>query len=111
MRRPREQRGRGRPRRCRPAGEYVALTEPSGCGKSTLLNLIGALDFADSGTVSVDDISLAALRRPWEYRAKTVGFVFQLHNLLATLTAIENVQIPMIGQQSPPLPSSSRNPR
>jgi len=84
------------------AGEYVALTGPSGCGKSTLLNLIGALDFADSGTVSVDDISLAALRRPWEYRAKTVGFVFQLHNLLATLTAIENVQIPMIGQQSPP---------
>jgi putative ABC transport system ATP-binding protein len=48
------------------AGEYVALTGPSGCGKSTLLNLIGALDFADSGTVSVDDISLAALRRPWE---------------------------------------------
>jgi putative ABC transport system ATP-binding protein len=44
----------------------VALTEPSGCGKSTLLNLIGALDLVDSGTVSVDDISLAALRRPWE---------------------------------------------
>ena len=83
------------------AGEYVALTGPSGCGKSTLLNLIGALDRADGGTVAVDGVSLAALERPWEYRAKTVGFVFQLHNLIATLTAIENVQIPMIGRRSP----------
>ena len=83
------------------AGEYVALTGPSGCGKSTLLNLIGALDRADSGTVAVDGVSLAALDRPWQYRANTVGFVFQLHNLIATLTAIENVQIPMIGRGSP----------
>jgi putative ABC transport system ATP-binding protein len=78
-------------------GELVALTGPSGCGKSTLLNLVGALDRPDAGTISVGGRPLAALD-PSEYRASTVGFVFQFHNLITTLSALENVQIPMIGR-------------
>jgi putative ABC transport system ATP-binding protein len=77
-------------------GELVALTGPSGSGKSTLLNLIGALDTTDGGSILVDG-------RPLEqqdatgYRAATVGFVFQAHNLIPVLTASENVQVAMIG--------------
>ncbi len=79
-------------------GELVALTGASGSGKSTILNLIGALDRPDSGTIEVDGRQLDALARPTEYRAGTIGFVFQAHNLLPTLTASENVQIPMFGR-------------
>jgi putative ABC transport system ATP-binding protein len=78
-------------------GEFVALTGPSGSGKSTLLNLIGALDRADSGTISVDGGRLDG-REATEYRAATVGFVFQFHNLIPVLTAAENVQVPMMGR-------------
>jgi putative ABC transport system ATP-binding protein len=84
--------------RLEPA-EFVALTGPSGSGKSTLLNLIGALDRPDAGAISVGGHELAALDDPAEYRAATVGFVFQFHNLIATLSAVENVQIPMIGRR------------
>ena len=80
------------------AGEFVALTGPSGCGKSTLLNLIGALDRPDAGTISVDGRRLHPLENPPEYRARTVGFVFQFHNLIPVLSALENVQVPMIGR-------------
>src|SRR5205823_10047226 len=62
-------------------GELVALTGPSGCGKSTLLNLIGALDRPDSGRISVDGRELNRQADATEYRAATVGFVFQSHNL------------------------------
>jgi ABC-type lipoprotein export system ATPase subunit len=79
-------------------GELVALTGPSGCGKSTLLNVIGALDRPDSGSVVVDGEPLERLADPAEYRAATVGFVFQFHNLIPTLTALENVQVPMLGR-------------
>ena len=79
-------------------GEFVALTGSSGSGKSTILNLIGALDAPDAGTVEVDGHSVATLADPTAYRARTVGFVFQAHNLLPTLTAAENVQIPMFGR-------------
>jgi putative ABC transport system ATP-binding protein len=78
-------------------GQYVALTGPSGSGKSTLLNLIGALDRPDSGTIEVDGESLRDVD-PAEYRAATVGFVFQFHHLIPTLSALENVQVPMIGR-------------
>jgi putative ABC transport system ATP-binding protein len=81
-------------------GEFVALRGPSGSGKSTLLNLIGALDRPDSGSISVGDRELATLEDPAEYRAATVGFVFQFHNLIPTLSAIENIQIPMLGRDS-----------
>jgi putative ABC transport system ATP-binding protein len=79
------------------AGELVSLTGPSGSGKSTLLNLIGALDRPDSGSISVDGIEIDG-RDAAEYRAGTVGFVFQFHNLIPTLTALENVQVPMLGR-------------
>ena len=81
-------------------GELVALTGPSGCGKSTLLNLIGALDRPDAGEIHVDGEDVGGLADPSRYRAETVGFVFQFHNLITTLTAVENVQVPMLGHGS-----------
>jgi len=83
------------------AGEFVALTGPSGCGKSTLLNLIGLLDRPDSGSIAVGGELLDRLADAAEYRASTVGFVFQFHNLVPTLNAIENVQVPMMGRRLP----------
>ena len=80
-------------------GELVALTGPSGCGKSTLLNLIGALDRPDSGEIRVGGEDVTRLDDPSRYRARTVGFVFQAHNLIPTLTALENVQVPMLGKR------------
>ena len=80
------------------SGELVALTGPSGGGKSTLLNLIGALDRPDAGEILVGGYDVAHLQSPSRYRAETVGFVFQFHNLITTLNAVENVQIPMIGR-------------
>ena len=79
-------------------GDFVSLTGPSGCGKSTLLNLIGALDRPDSGSIVVGGEQLEALESPASYRAETVGFVFQFHNLIPTLTALENVQVAMFGR-------------
>jgi putative ABC transport system ATP-binding protein len=79
-------------------GELVALTGPSGCGKSTLLNLIGALDRPDAGRIAVDGRELDGHADATEYRAGTVGFVFQFHNLIPVLSAEENVQVPMIGR-------------
>jgi putative ABC transport system ATP-binding protein len=79
-------------------GELVALTGPSGCGKSTLLNLIGALDRPDEGEIRVGGHDLARLADSSRYRAETVGFVFQFHNLISTLSALENVQVPMLGR-------------
>ena len=78
-------------------GEFVSITGPSGSGKSTLLNLIGALDRPDFGSIEVDG-SVLGDRDAVEYRAATVGFVFQFHNLIPTLTALENVQVPMLGR-------------
>jgi putative ABC transport system ATP-binding protein len=79
-------------------GELVALTGPSGSGKSTLLNLIGALDRPDRGSITVDGERVERLHDPAAYRAEVVGFVFQFHNLIPTLSALDNVQIPMIGR-------------
>jgi putative ABC transport system ATP-binding protein len=78
-------------------GEFASLTGPSGSGKSTLLNLIGALDHPDTGTISVDGVPLDELDAA-DYRGSVVGFVFQFHNLIPTLTAVENVQVPMLGR-------------
>jgi putative ABC transport system ATP-binding protein len=82
-------------------GDFVSLTGPSGSGKSTLLNLIGALDRPDSGTIAVGGQHLEQLDDPAEYRAATVGFVFQFHHLIPTLSALENVQVPMVGRGLP----------
>jgi putative ABC transport system ATP-binding protein len=76
-------------------GEFVAITGRSGCGKSTLLHLIAALDRPDGGAIRVNGRDLAAEHDLSGYRAREVGLIFQLHNLLMTLNASENVQIPM----------------
>jgi lipoprotein-releasing system ATP-binding protein len=78
-------------------GELVTIMGPSGSGKSTLLNMIGALDRPTSGTVFVNGVDLTKIRDKDKFRAKTIGFMFQLHNLLPTSSALENVEIPMIG--------------
>jgi ABC-type lipoprotein export system ATPase subunit len=78
-------------------GELVTVMGPSGSGKSTLLNVIGALDKPTSGSVFIDGQDLAKIRDKDRFRAKKVGFMFQLHNLLPTLTAKENVIVPMMG--------------
>lgn len=75
--------------------EFIAIMGPSGCGKSTLLNMMGALDSPDSGEIIVNGENLGRYKDLSEYRSKKVGFVFQLHNLIPSLTALENVQTPM----------------
>jgi putative ABC transport system ATP-binding protein len=77
-------------------GEFVAVTGPSGCGKSTLLNLLGALDRPTAGTITVGGERVGHGDEA-RYRGTVVGFVFQFHNLIPTLTAAENVQLPMLG--------------
>jgi ABC-type lipoprotein export system ATPase subunit len=79
-------------------GEFVAVMGPSGSGKSTLLHILCALDRPTSGEVWVNGQNLARIRDLDTFRARTVGFVFQLHNLIPTLTARENVEVPMMGQ-------------
>jgi putative ABC transport system ATP-binding protein len=77
------------------SGELVVLLGPSGSGKSTLLNILGGLDHASSGKVWFRDLELSALkdRELTRYRRDHVGFVFQFYNLVASLTARENVQL------------------
>ena len=79
-------------------GEIVSIIGPSGSGKTTLLNVIGGLDQSTGGHVQVGDIVVTALRPSQlvEYRRRTVGHVFQTLNLINTLTAAENVELPMI---------------
>src|SRR5258708_22643696 len=81
-----------------PQGEFLALMGPSGSGKSTLLNLIGGLDRPTKGTVSiggerVDQFTDRALAA---WRARHIGFIFQLYNLMPTLTAERNVELPLL---------------
>ncbi len=80
------------------AGEFVSVMGPSGCGKSTLLNMLGALDRPTSGQVIINGQDMGTLRDVDSFRARTVGFVFQLHNLIPTLSSVENVEVPMQGQ-------------
>jgi putative ABC transport system ATP-binding protein len=79
-------------------GEFVALVGRSGCGKSTLLNLAGAMDFPSRGTVKIDGNSTAALSdaQLTRIRRNKVGFIFQSFQLIQTLTAIENVELPLM---------------
>jgi putative ABC transport system ATP-binding protein len=86
-------------------GEHVAIMGPSGCGKSTLLNLLGALDRPDSGEVFFEGAPLSRERSLARLRSRKIGFVFQSFHLLPTLTALENVQVPMFGG---PLSASGR---
>src|SRR3990170_3071791 len=79
-------------------GELVAIIGPSGSGKTTLLNVIGALDEATAGSVRVGDLEVTSLSvtQLVDYRRKTVGHIFQTLNLIPTLTAEENIELPMI---------------
>jgi len=77
------------------AGEFVAVMGPSGSGKSTLLNLLGALDRPTKGVCKVNGQDLQKVKDLDRFRSKAVGFVFQLHNLIPTLTSIENVEVPL----------------
>ena len=79
-------------------GEFVSVMGPSGSGKSTLLNMLGALDRPTRGQILMRGKDLVTIRDLDTFRARTVGFVFQLHNLIPTLTARENVEVPMMGQ-------------
>ena len=76
-------------------GKFIVILGPSGAGKSTLLNLLGGLDSPTSGTITVNgkDISTLSSDELAEYRANTVGFVFQFYNLIPTLTVKENVAL------------------
>ena len=78
-------------------GEFVALMGPSGCGKTTLLNLIGALDTPSRGTLRVDGVALETLSEDQlaDLRRDRIGVVFQFFNLIPTLSARENIEIPM----------------
>jgi len=76
-------------------GEFVSILGSSGSGKTTLLNMIGALDNPTRGKVFVEGVDLSKVTNLNRFRAEKVGFVFQLHNLIPTLNAYENVQIPM----------------
>ena len=79
-------------------GEMVAVMGPSGCGKTTLLNCLSGLDDPDSGRVLIDGVVLHELPddERSEYRARRMGFVFQLYNLLPVLSAVENVEMPLL---------------
>ena len=78
-------------------GEFVAFMGPSGCGKTTLLNLIGAIDTPSRGTLCVDDVALEKLSEDQlaDLRRDRIGVVFQFYNLLPTLSARENIELPM----------------
>jgi putative ABC transport system ATP-binding protein len=76
-------------------GEFIAIMGPSGCGKSTLLHILGGLERPTSGEVIVDAVDLRKVKNLDNFRAKKIGFVFQMHNLIPVLTTLENVQMPM----------------
>jgi putative ABC transport system ATP-binding protein len=85
-------------------GEFIAIMGPSGCGKSTLLHVLGGLESPDEGTVLVDGADLYAMddERLTAYRRDRMGFVFQLFNLLPTLTAAQNIALPLRLQRPAP---------
>jgi ABC-type lipoprotein export system ATPase subunit len=76
-------------------GEFVSVIGPSGSGKSTLLHMLGGLDRPDAGRIVIDGVDIAREPRLDRIRARSIGFVFQLHNLIPTLTAAENVELPL----------------
>ena len=91
-------------------GSFTALLGPSGCGKSTLLNLLGALDRPTGGRILVDGRDLATLSEDARdaYRRKTAATIFQFFNLLPTMTALENVALPLLLEGVPPAEADAR---
>jgi len=80
------------------SGEFIAFMGPSGSGKTTLLNLLGGLDVPTRGSISVagDEITHMSSSRLTEWRARHVGFIFQMYNLIPVLTAFQNVELPLL---------------
>jgi putative ABC transport system ATP-binding protein len=85
------------------AGEMVAVMGPSGCGKTTLLNCLSGLDAIDGGEIWIEGVALAQMsdRRRTDYRARRMGFVFQYYNLMPVLTAVENIELPLLVSRVP----------
>ena len=81
-----------------PRGEMVAIMGPSGCGKTTLLNCMSGLDTVDGGVIRIAGQDLAALsdNAKTTFRARQMGFIFQFYNLLPVLSAVENVELPLV---------------
>lgn len=79
-------------------GEMVGVMGPSGCGKTTLLNCLSGLDDVDSGEIFIEQENLARMgdKKRTDYRARRMGFVFQVYNLLPVLSAVENVELPLL---------------
>src|SRR6186713_2972443 len=79
-------------------GEMVSIMGPSGCGKTTLLNCLSGLDAIDEGEVLIEGVALSKMsdRERTDYRARRMGFVFQFYNLMPVLTAVENVELPLL---------------
>jgi putative ABC transport system ATP-binding protein len=86
-----------------PRGEMVAIMGPSGSGKTTLLNCLSGLDRIDAGEVLIEGVALSAMsdEQRTDYRARRMGFVFQFYNLMPVLTAVENVELPLLVSRVP----------
>jgi putative ABC transport system ATP-binding protein len=84
-------------------GEMVAIMGPSGCGKTTLLNCFSGLDAIDAGEIRIEGVALSDMsdRERTDYRARRMGFVFQYYNLMPVLTAVENVELPLLVARIP----------
>jgi putative ABC transport system ATP-binding protein len=79
-------------------GEMVSVMGPSGCGKTTLLNCLSGLDAVEDGEILIEGVALSEMsdRERTDYRARRMGFVFQFYNLMPVLTAVENVELPLL---------------
>lgn len=91
-------------------GEMVGVMGPSGCGKTTLLNCLSGLDDVTSGVISIEGENIADMgdKKRTRYRAKRMGFVFQVYNLLPVLSAVENVELPLLVADVKPAEARSR---
>jgi putative ABC transport system ATP-binding protein len=92
-------------------GEMIAIRGPSGCGKTTFLNCFSGLDDITSGQVTLEGVDVHALadRQKSEFRARRMGFVFQSYNLLPVLSAVENVELPLLIAGVAPKPARERS--
>ena len=91
--------------------EMVAIMGPSGCGKTTLLNCLSGLDVIDSGRILIEGVDINTLsdNKKTEYRSKRMGFVFQFYNLLPVLSAVENVELPLLVSGTKPAESRKKS--
>jgi putative ABC transport system ATP-binding protein len=94
-----------------PRGEMVAIMGPSGCGKTTLLNCVSGIDDPTSGRIDIEGTDLSTMNddRKTEYRAKRMGFIFQFYNLLPVLSAVENVELPLLVSGTSPSDARERS--